>query len=223
MKRILTLCPSRGRPDKLARMYASFKATSTESDIIIRLDDDDPDLDTYKHLGIFETMIGPRMTITQILNDLFSMYSDYDFYHITNDDVIYRTDAWDKRFIEILRRKNGGIAFGNDYLCYGALCVHPCISGNIVRILGWVQLPGLTHLYGDTAWMWIGHNLNKLFYCADVVIEHMHWNNRKAEIDESYKRTNSKEMFQRDEKIFNEWKEKKSAGEIKMLRDGLGL
>jgi hypothetical protein len=48
------------------------------------------------------------------------------------------------------------------------------IDGNIVRALGWLQLPCLTQYSGDQAWHVIGEILGILGYHPEVIIKH-HW------------------------------------------------
>jgi len=204
MRELLTICPSRSRPERLSKMLKSFNETSLISDLLICLDYDDPLVDEYEETE-HTVIIQERMTITNILNKAFKDYPDYKYYHITNDDVVYRTKDWDYRLTEILKIKKGGISYGNDLLSGGANPAHPCIDGRLVRALGWLQMPTLIHLYGDTVWKHIGHSIGKLFYLQDVIIEHETWMNLKADMDEVYKRTNNADMYKKDQEAWKHW------------------
>ena len=227
-KKILTICPTRQRSKVCQRMFDSFLMTSSQSDIIFVLDDNDPYLQDYGF--IFKNpanfVIGSQTSITKVFNTIFTQNPDYEFYHLTNDDFVYQTVGWDKIFIDKLINKGGGIAYGND-LCVGqGLCTAPVISGDIVRAIGWLQLPALTHLYGDVVWKLIGHRIDRLFYFKDVIIEHRHTMNGKAEIDDIYKKTNSKEMYQKDDQAFGEWLIKQSHWDIEKIKQcfkGVGV
>ena len=56
------------------------------------------------------------------------------------------------------------------------------IDGDIVRSLGWLQLPTLSKYCGDTVWNFIGKQCGILNYCPDVIIEH-HWNESQVDSD----------------------------------------
>ncbi len=210
MERILTICPSRGRYLKLDKMLRSFNNTSSDSDIVVAIDFDDPEREQYQKIirshGVGQKIVH-NMTYTQILNKIFNVFPDYQYYHITNDDFVYRTMYWDKEFIEVLREKGYGIAYGNDLYMQKTLPVAPCITGNIVRALDWVQLPTLTHLCGDMVWKSIGEKIKSLHYLKDVIIEHEHPFTQNKEIaeDETFKKTNSKRMYSRDCMAYREW------------------
>jgi hypothetical protein len=68
------------------------------------------------------------------------------------------------------------------------------IDGNIVRALGWLQMPTLTKFYGDNCWQIIGKALNILEYHPEVHIEHL-WD---------YKEVNQS-ILEHDRAKFAEW------------------
>ena len=224
MKPILTVCPSRERPDRLRTMLESFYATSINSMMLVIVDKDDPTLEQYrkvaedfKNISLWETAYASN---TERLNAAFKNYPFYQFYHITNDDVIYRTPEWDRKFLDILKNRTG-IAFGDDKEFSDRLCPTPFIHGNIVRALGWLQMPKLIHLYGDNVWMIIGKMLRNLFYVGDVVIEHMHPVAGKAEMDNVYLKDNSKEMYEHDSDAFFQWCADESLKDVKHIGEVL--
>ena len=49
------------------------------------------------------------------------------------------------------------------------------IDGDIVRALGWLQLPILRHSGGDNVWYWIGRRLGIAHIDEDI-----HWNHKSA-------------------------------------------
>jgi hypothetical protein len=97
------------------------------------------------------------------------------------------------------------------------------IDGEIIRAVGWLQMPTLTHLYGDNVWGHIGHSLNILKFFKDIVIEHEHWSNLKAEVDETYKKTSSSEMFRKDYEAYATWKNGRAKDDIESIKRKLGL
>lgn len=143
--RILTICPSVNNRDKITK---SFFNTIREDNHLFFCSDG---------------------TVTEAINGFFYDVKDYDFVHITNDDVIYETPGWDT----ILTSKYG-INYANDTLQGENLCTFPVISSEIIQAVGWIQLPTLNRYYGDTVWHTIGKDLNILNYFKDVIIRHKH-------------------------------------------------
>jgi len=225
MKRILTVCPSRGRPDRLAEMAESFYATSSESDLLVIIDKTDTEKVSYRKLKDkfpqLELWENSLTNNSARFNLAFEVYPNYDYYHITNDDVVYRTDNWDKTFIGMLDSRPG-IAFGDDGIHSGKCCTFPVISGDIIRALGWLQLPTLVHgLYGDDGWLIIGKMIQSIYFFKHVLTEHMHPMVDKAEMDETYHTTNSKAMYGLDHDEFMKWCAKDALKDIKRIKEYL--
>lgn len=208
MVRLLVLCPSRGRPGRLKEMLNSFIDTQTCSRIKVFLDNDDPWIEEY-HQAIGNKCsftIDFRKSTTEIMNEAVKLCQHHDYYMVTNDDFIFHTKAWDSLLISAIEQRGGvGIAYGNDLLSGIQLPTTSVISGNIIRAIGWIQLPGLKHLYGDNVWRGIGIKAGCLIHHKGVIIEHKHAFKDRSLLDEGYIRVNSKEMYRHDEKVFMDW------------------
>jgi hypothetical protein len=96
------------------------------------------------------------------------------------------------------------------------------MSVAIPKALGWIQLPGLTHLCGDMVWQTIGKSLNCLYYVPSVKIEHLHFLSGKASPDD-YKVSNSKEMYKKDNETFQKWLLHDSQEDIKKVQSAMGM
>ena len=66
-------------------------------------------------------------------------------------------------------------------------------------------MPLLTHLYADCVWKAIGVHLGILRYVPEVVICHKHYFTGKVEKDDTFKRTNSRDMYELDDQAFHMW------------------
>jgi hypothetical protein len=159
----------------------------------------------------------PRTT-TELINRAFIRYPQYEFYSVTNDDFIYHTIAWD----ETLCRKKR-ICYGNDLLAGNAMPTTSCIDGNIVRALGWLQMPKLKYICGDSVWKLLGQYIGILNYVPGVITEHCHWSANKREIDSTSKKVNSPEIMQADNIAFRDWLHNDMRNDAKKVKNALGL
>lgn len=207
MKKLFVICPTISRSLRIREFLKSFKETKSEgTELILGLDINDPQHGAYIKLSEeYDFHVGDFQgeNITQIFNMIVQKEMDWDYYMPINDDFVFKTIGWDKLLIEAIRGK--GIAYPND-LFQGENCpTTSVISKEIVQALGWLQLPTLTHLFGDRVWWTIGKTCHCLTYCPDVIIEHRHFVSGKANPDIVSDRTNSLDMYKKDEEQFVAW------------------
>lgn len=143
--KILTVCPTI-RPSNFEIMKKSFYDTSSEGNVL------------------YDVSHG---TVTEAMNYAFNKFPNFDFYFMTNDDVEYKTHRWDK-----LLAKKGKITHGTDKVNIGQNGSFMMIDGDIVRSVGWLQLPTLNKYCGDTVWNFIGKQLEIIEYIPEVIINH---------------------------------------------------
>lgn len=199
--RILTICPSKGRPRLLKDMLTSFLDTrSPSTDMLVAMDEDDPF--EFEYMKILRELKIPcftslGLTVTEHINRCYSIVGDsYDYFHLTNDDVIYKTPNWDLEMVGRLSTYEG-ISYANDGFQSENLPTFPMISARIVRALGWLQLPTLKWLCGDLVWKDIGRALGRLHYLPDVHIEHRHWiNGKRTQDNPDYDKVYKEDMEQ---------------------------
>jgi hypothetical protein len=207
-------------------MLKSFDDTkSPGTEIVIYVADEDPQLKQYiKILEGRHFMVGRRRYLVEIFNYIScSLYSDVDYYGEVNDDHIYRTKDWDNILINTIKEKGKGwgIACGSDLINndwyrfrHPSACI---ISGNIIRALGYFVYPKLMHLYTDVFLRDIGEGIDSLFYVPEVIIEHMHGNVGKADLDENYKWIYSNEHHTISRQIYLEWCEQQRLIDINKI------
>lgn len=197
MNKVLIICPTYNRPKQYTEMAESFYNTQTCSDMIT---------------------LTAKGSITKLINRV--NYSGYKYIGVTNDDVIYHTEGWDEKLIESIERKGKGIAFGNDGTNNRDLPAISIMSASIPKMLGWIQYPRLTHLCGDMVYQYIGKKLNCLHYNPYVHIEHRHYLFGKGK-KEDYAKTNSKEMYNKDNATFQKWIRTESDHDIRAVQMAL--
>lgn len=200
MGRLLLSCPSRGRPHRIKEMLKSFEETRSEfTDIMIVLDEDDPRLGEYELNG-YRFEVRKRDFVAQIHNYIVNSNPCYDFYMPINDDVIFKHKGWDITLMSTINQKGDGwgISYGND-LCGNTRWELPtfgCVSGSIVRTLNSIYPHELNALFGDTFLLDLGRAIGRLFYCPEVIIEHI----RLLDYENDYR--TSKDFEDRDRRAY---------------------
>ena len=224
MNKLLIICPSRIRPDRIQEMLKSFDETKSDfTDMVIYISHDDPRLEEYKvALKDRNYIIGDRLPVSHVYNFCAAKYPDYEYYGEVCDDHVYRTKYWDKIFIDEIEKHGGwGMAWGwgTIHLKATRLPSAMVMSGNIVRALGFFSTPVITKAYNDRFALDLADALNFGFYLPDVVVEHRHVLNSKAPMDDNYKWVLSQETMEIGKQQYNEWREKYMADDIRRVRE----
>lgn len=208
--RMLTIVPTRGRENNALRLLEAINATADFTELVFAIDDDE--LETYKNLinmidGInnLKVVSAKRMGMNGTLNHWASWFApDYDYICFMGDDHLPKTAGWDTLLVNSIG-ENPGIAYGNDLLQGQNLPTAVVISAGIVEAIGYMSPPELKHLFMDNFWLTIGERLNNANYLPEVIIEHLHYTNGKADHDERYAAVNTPEMHLHDEQIFKNY------------------
>jgi Glycosyl transferase family 2 len=200
MKNLVVLVPSRNRPQNIANLIKSFDETETESDLIVIVDDDEPQMDAYFQFGCDVLMVEKRgKGMAKPLNFAARHYAHkYRHFAFLGDDNRPRTKNWDLHFINTLDELGTGIVYGNDLFQRENLPTAAAMTGDIVNALGGMVPPNMTHLYLDKFWLRLGRDLNAIRYLPEVIIEHLHPAAGKAQWDEQYREVNSEQMYASD-------------------------
>jgi len=228
MKKLLVMIPSRGRPKRLDEFIKSFYDTkSCGTDVVFYLNDDDPSLDKYAISDY--RIVGRRMYLAEAYNYLFQENSNYDYYSLLNDDHYCITPGWDRKLIKMIEEKGGwGLSCCEDHLTDWKQFQHPSgmvISGNIPRTLGYMIWPKIQHIGIDCYFKELLAPLGLMHHMTDVVIEHRHWINGKALLDENYKWVYHKDQYQYGMSMVAEYKRiqlQKDVEKIKQVMKGEG-
>lgn len=207
------IVPSRGRPESALRLIYAVADTRrlASTSLVFAIDQDDPDLNLYKEIisttrpgtASLETVRGGWM-VAALNEAALTVVSDPQVTVVGffGDDHRPRTEGWDRTYTEALEDLGAGIVYGDDLLQHEFVPTQCAMSASIIRELGWMCHPSLKHMYVDTLWRDMGNVAKKLAYLPNVVIEHMHYLNGKAVMDEGYERVNDPGVYALDEKAF---------------------
>jgi glycosyltransferase involved in cell wall biosynthesis len=193
---ISILLPTRGRPEQAERLLQSIVETTEDPshiEVILYADDDDPASHAIQRddLSIIK-IIGPRLPMGG-LNTACLERSTGDIIVPLNDDMVIRTSNWDRRIIEIHERFPDQVylAYPNDLHTGEKLPSTPIISRKTCEVLTHPFPESYQGGFIDYHIMDIFKRLqvlgeNRIVYLGDVVIEHLHYQYGKAEVDATY-------------------------------------
>jgi hypothetical protein len=213
VSRLKLLVPSRGRPEAALELAKVFLQTRGLEDTSLTFCIDATDPTAPRYFDLINREIGwpdswwtgisqhpTRERMVPCLNREAYWHANYptgipDHPRATvigfmGDDHRPRTKGWDVDVMEALRfGEKSGVAYGNDLVHGPAIPTAAFITADLVRKLGYMAPPGLTHMYADNFWRLLGE-ATSLTYLPNTVIEHMHPIVGKAEWSEQYAEVN---------------------------------
>ena len=229
-RRVIVLCPTRGRPKLAAQMVRSLRDTAHRigTTALLVVDEDDPCLDAYLALPLtglpyreraYVMVLAPDQTgdLVRATNSAYARLDGDEIIGHVGDDHLFRTPGWDTRITAVLQEP--GIAYGDDLHQGPNLPTAVFLSPEIPRALGWYALPGSTHLYIDNTWKMLGEALGRLHYLPDVVIEHMHATLGKSPMDEGVARASAHQTA--DYAAFLAWQANDLAADVARVQEAL--
>lgn len=204
-KRMMIVVPSRGRPDNALRLLDRFyETTGDDTFMTVIVDDDDPELRMYEKFLMCDYLIGPRLRLGGTLNKFAVPYANsYDIIGFVGDDVYPHETGWDLKIKEAMIPN--GIVYCNDGWQGENLPTAVFMDSNIIRSMGFMVIPGMTHLFIDNYWAELGRRLGTLTYLKDVNLEHLHPFAGKAQDDQTYREANAHHVWSADEQILKEF------------------
>lgn len=209
MSDLLMIVPTRGRPESIPEILACWDTTGATAHVLFAVDNDDPARGDYWDWGdVFagdprvSFMFGERRRLCGTLNAVATNRAPlYRFLGFLGDDHRPRTPGWDRRFTECLSGGTG-IVYGNDLLVGEDMPTAVAMTSDIVKTLGYMAPPSLVHLCIDLVWLDWGRGLGRITYLPDVIIEHMHPANGKADMDAGYEDANNAERVAADARAY---------------------
>lgn len=195
---------TRNRVENCERFIAGWNQSQASTPVYVRIDDCDPVVQELLALPWPETFsihLGPRQGLCAAMQEMFQAHPDEPWYGILADDLVPRTLKWDQWLID--RAGSGAISYPNDLGRKTKLPTHPCVGGDLVRAQGWFGLPVVHHYCVDSVYRYIGEQLGVKHRLDDVIVEHVHYSEKKSQRDHLYKETSR--FKQSDDDAFQAW------------------
>jgi hypothetical protein len=167
-----------GRAERLKGMIDSWEEQSEGySDLHIIIDDDEVDifewLKSDKRIKSITTQSKDNTLMQKINTIALDIAENYKYVAFSADDIRYVT-PWENLFVNYLKSVPYGVVYGNDTIQGENLGTHPCVSSNLVRVLGFFGCPVVAHNYFDNFWMSVGNRTGNIKYLPMVVMSHIH-------------------------------------------------
>ena len=191
--KILMICPTRGRGDKIDYFYNRFQENSSITDLVFSLDEDD-----YNNYPKFTSPnvkyeVGHKNDIVPAMNYVaykYAQYPQYEYIGMLNDDHFIETKNWDQIVYEKIKNQKISISYFNDktegYLdnnlrwtldvtdkiSFNYVASSILMSKEIIQCLGYIAEPTTKHAFPDVIWVELGKKLNCLNYFEEIIFNH---------------------------------------------------
>lgn len=175
------LCPTRGRPDNMRRLVESAEATAVGIPQFVFYVDDD-DLASVGQLGNLrdegydvDALVGERIVLSEMWNRC-ARRAKYDIMMHCGDDIIFRSDAWDKHVHAAFNDYDDKLILvhGRDGYQDRNLATHSFLHRTWVDVLGYFVPPYFSSDYNDTWLTEVADAVGRRVYLEHVYTEHMH-------------------------------------------------
>lgn len=174
------IIPSRGRRSNLVRF---FKESQPMTRTLVILDDDDAENYAPLHFPPHVIVrIWPRARLGEHYRRAFEQFPNEDYYAFGADDIL------PVHGFDMLLERAGNkrvVIWGHDG--DKGNCTHPWVGGDLVRAAGFLAVPGLQHFYIDNFWNEVAVRMRRGGLVPHVQLNHLHFTNGKAPMDETYK------------------------------------
>lgn len=232
MRSLTVIVPSRGRPHAVVQLARAFRDTCTAGTwLLFAVDEDDPECGAYRDAvdeafaayGGVQLTTQPSGTMVSALNHAARLlleapgWSRPDAIGFMGDDHRPRTKGWDRAYLDALTSLPG-IVYGNDLIQGANLPTQCAVSADVVRRLGHMAPPTLTHLFVDNYWLQLGRAAGCVSYLPSVTVEHLHPVGGAVAWDEGHRRVNSPDMYARDRAAYEEYAARHLADDVLKVR-----
>lgn len=193
--KISLLVPTRKRPNQMKRLWDSALNTANNKlnlEIVFYIDDDD--LESIKMINTMKSdqvkfVTGKRLVLSEAWNEAWKISSG-DIYMHCGDDIIFRTNDWDKIVISEFEKVPDKILFvyGRDGIWDSEkLGTHGFLHKNWTDTIGYFVPPYFNYGRNDTWLTEVSTKLGRKRFIKEIYTEHMHFKRGKSKIDSTYR------------------------------------
>jgi len=187
-----------------------------ETHVYVAVDDDDPELDRYQYVmnkaGADGDVLtaGPRKGLAGWTNEIaVGQAGAYPYLASLGDDHVPYTPGWDRALVNAIVRMGGtGFAYPWD-ATREDIPEAVVLSSDIVKALGWMCEPTLSHWYVDNVWADLGWGIGGLRHLRAIKVEHA-WKADQTSKD-------SGEKMEADRRAYFSWRTERMAQDIAVL------
>lgn len=188
---LLTIIPTRGRPEQCAQLIESFEKTTDDADLLFVIDSDDDSYEGFDWRGHACVVTGVWPSMVEKLNLVAAAFvNDYDRMVWYADDNEFVTPHWDTLMQKTLDDMGGsGWVYSWDHRRTD-IPETWMVSTDIVRELGWFANPAMHMYFVADSISLLGKRTSLLRFCKEVEIPHHHYEvDPDVEHDVTYQRS----------------------------------
>jgi hypothetical protein len=215
--KISILLPTRNRPQKFERMLISLIKKSyniKRIELLIFIDNDDKEkknyykiINKYKKKIYIHYYVNKVETHAKRNNFLLKKINNLDIVFPINDDMVFVSNNWD-RYVDLEFSKINR----HEPLCLWTKCnrkykyldfpAFPIVNSHWINKLGYLGCELFNFWYLDWWICDISRKSWKYLITNNIVLMHLHINNKKENIDEVHKSNFTKKKLEKDYKIW---------------------
>jgi glycosyltransferase involved in cell wall biosynthesis len=188
---ISLLHPSRQRPEKSLSAIRRWeqRAYSKNYEIIVSIDDSDPDKEKYLnyHQGKKVVINSNRSAVDAINNA--AKEATGDILVVVSDDTDCPS-AWDDKILNACAGHEDFVLKVNDGIQKWIITM-PVMDRKYYERFGYVYPPDYSHMFTDTHFTHVAELLDRVIWRNDILFPHMHYSVAKAKRDELNERNDA--------------------------------
>ena len=156
---------------------------------MVVFDDDDPTLKECLEIlppTWSRFVMNPDVPTARKINYAVSLYPNEKFYGLLANDIELITD--NALTLLAIKCPPFGLSYPDDTIQGAGLATHPCVSGELVRALGWWAYPQAKHTCIDLYLTNTAYDAGGCHYLPEVKFLHKHYSANRSIYDEVYQR-----------------------------------
>lgn len=231
MPDLAILVPTRGRPGNVRNAISAWNFTRAwdHADLILIVDDDDPEVGGYHQILREFTEAGCRGLSIVRMTEWMPMVHKLDLaareladrywaLGFAGDDHLPQTIGWAERYVTVLRELGTGMVYGDDGYQGAKLSTEWAMTSDVIRELGRMVPAPVEHMFCDNAVLGLFTSAGAVRHLPEIRIEHMHPAAGKARTDDQYERVNGRDQMSRDRRTYQTWQRTERSGQVQTVR-----